>query len=292
MKNPIFKGYFADPDAAIFNGKLYVYPTTDGVGWVKATEFRAFSSEDFVNFKDEGVILDLHDVKWTRPRRAWAPTICYRNGKYYFYFTANFQIGVAVSDSPTGPFVATNKPIVRVGKNKFITIDPHVFIDDDGTAYLYWGNSVLHVARLNRDMTELAEKPKVITPAAPYNEGTHVFKRNGIYYFTYSCGDTCSPDYHIRCATSDSPTKTPTGSRVILHRDFADDKRIKCTGHHTILNVPGTDEWYILYHRFEIEQYGNVEEFSEDAGSHREVCMDRLYFDDDGNIIPVKPTND
>lgn len=289
FKNPIIKGFYADPDAAVFDGKIYIYPTTDGTGW-ESTSFKAFSSTDMEEWTDEGVILDLNDVPWTEGKRAWAPAICEYKGKYYFYYSGNKNIGVAVSDNPTGPFIDIGKPIASKEDYDFQVIDPDVFIDDDGTPYLYFGNSKLMAAKLNEDMVSFTTEPVEITPNC-YSEATCVFKRNGIYYYTWSFDDTCSPNYHVRYGKGTSPMQKPVGEEIILHRDFADDKRIKCTGHHTILNIPGTDEWYIIYHRFNMEKYGDTEEFNFEAGSHRELCIDRLYFDEEGNIIPVKPTN-
>lgn len=289
ISNPIIKGYFADPDAAVFDGKIYLYPTTDGNGW-NASSFHVFSSVDMDAWTDEGIILDFDDVPWTEGKYAWAPAICEYHGKYYFYYSGNKNIGVAVSDRPTGPFVDIGKPLVAKEDYQIQVIDPDVFIDDDDQPYLYFGNGKLYTAKLNADMVSFASEPIDITPPH-YNEGTCVFKRNGIYYYTWCCGDTRSPDYHVRYGKALSPMEKPLGDEIILHRDFAEDKRVRCTGHHTVLNIPGTDEWYILYHRFEANQFGNVETMDREAGSHRELCADRLYFDDQGNIIPVKPTN-
>lgn len=289
FKNPIIKGYYADPDVAVFDGKIYIYPTTDGNNW-ESSSFKAFSSVDMENWTDEGIILDLNDVEWTEGKYAWAPAICEYNGKYYFYYSGNKNIGVAVSDSPAGPFIDTGKPIAAKEDYDFQVIDPDVFIDDDNQPYLYFGNSKMLVAKLNDDMVSFATKPVDITPPN-YSEGTCVFKRNGIYYFTWCCDDTCSPNYHVRYGKSESPLEKPVGDEIILHRDFAEDKTIKCTGHHTILNIPGTDEWYIIYHRFCAKDYGHTEDFNFEAGSHRELCIDRMYFDEEGNILPIKPTN-
>jgi len=290
MKNPIIEGNYADPDAAVFDGKVYIYPTTDHETW-SGSVFKVFSSKDMKEWKDEGVILDLADVPWTGGIRAWAPAICEKNGKYYFYYSGNLNIGVAVSDRPTGPFVDVGAPIVAKGEyDCALNIDPYVFIDDDGQAYLYWGNAKMYVAKLAENMTEFAEEPIDITPS-DYTEAPCIFKRKGIYYYSWSKGDTRLPDYHVRYAKGTSPTERPGESTPILHCDFADDKRIKCTGHHAVINIPGTDEWYVVYHRFSIEKYGDCEEFSTEEYMQREVCIDRMYFDDDGNILPIKPTN-
>lgn len=289
MNNPIIKGYYADPDIAYFNGKYYIYPTTDGgVEW-NSTYFKAFSSSDLKVWYDEGVILDFKDVPWTGGSRAWAPAVCEKNGKYYFYYSGNNNIGCAVSDSPTGPFTDIGRPLVSADDYEGAMIDPDVFIDDDGSAYLYWGNGHMYAARLAESMTEFDGEPMDITPPN-FREGSCVFKRNGVYYFTWCEDDTRSPNYHVRFGTGASPLQKPEGNTVLLHRNNAGSKRIKGTGHHTVLNVPDTDDWYIVYHRFEINQFGDIEDYSTEAGNHRELCMDKMEFDEDGQIIPVTAT--
>lgn len=290
MKNPILEGYNADPDIDVFNGKYYIYPTRCK-SEEKNTAFEVFSSDDLKTWKKEGTILDFKDVPWTENKWAWAPAICERNGKYYLYYSGNCNIGVAVSDSPAGRFTDKGTPLVAKDDYPGLMIDPEVFIDDDGTAYFYWGNQHLYATILNDDMMSFKEEVREITPSS-YTEAPCVFKRNGIYYFTWSLGDTCRHDYHVRYGRSSGPLEKPKGDDIILHCDFADDKRIRCTGHHSILNIPGTDEWYIIYHRFNTELYGDVEGLCNEAAGYREICIDRLYFDEDGNILPVKPTND
>lgn len=289
MSNPIIKGFYADPDIAFFNGKYYLYPTTDGgIEW-DSSSFKVFSSADLKEWKDEGTILDLKDVEWTGGKRAWAPAICERNGKYYFYYSGNGNIGTAVSDDPCGTFKDIGHPIAANEDFEGFAIDPDVFIDDDGTPYLYWGNGHMYAVKLAEDMISFDGVPQDITPP-DFREGTCVFKRKGIYYFTWCQDDTRSPDYHVRYGIGTSPIQKPQGNNVLLSRKNAEDPSIKGTGHHTILNIPGTDEWYIIYHRFNTELYGNVEGYSTEAGNHREICIDRLLFNDDGSIIPVKAT--
>lgn len=290
MANPIINGYYADPDIAVFNGRIYIYPTTDGgEGW-NSTYFKAFSSADMINWRDEGVILDFADVPWTGGSRAWAPAIARKNGKYYFYYSGNGNIGAAVCDAPAGRFEDIGRPLVKDGQYPGVSIDPDVFIDDDGTPYLYWGNGHMYAVKLNGDMISFDGEPVDITPPN-FREGTCVFKRRGVYYYTWCEDDTRSPDYHVRFGKGSSPMQKPEGNTVILHRNNAQNGRIRGTGHHSVLNIPGTDEWYIIYHRFGIEKYGG-DEGSEEAGNHRELCIDKLEFDDRGDIIPVKATLD
>lgn len=289
MNNPIIKGFYADPDIACFNGKYYIYPTTDGgVEW-NSSSFRAFSSNDLKDWTDEGIILDFKNVPWTGGSRAWAPAICEYKGKYYFYYSGNGNIGVAVSNAPTGVFMDKGEPIVADGDYSGTMIDPDVFVDDDGQAYLYWGNGHMYAAKLTDDMMHLDGAAVDITPPN-FREGSCVFKRNGVYYYTWCEDDTRSPNYHVRYGIGKSPMQKPQGNTIVLHRDFAEDKRIKCTGHHAVLNIPNTDDWYICYHRFNVDGYGDVEDYNTEAGNHRELCIDKLEFDKDGSIIPVRAT--
>lgn len=297
--NPVLNGYYADPDILYSEKtkKYYIYPTSDGFTNWSGTYFKTFSSTDLVNWKDEGTILDLEkDVSWAK-KNAWAPCIIEKKVndqyKYFFYFTAAQKIGVAVSDSPTGPFVDSGKPVV----DKFpegITggqqIDPDVFTDpNSGKNYLYWGNGYMAVAELNIDMISLKEgSTKVITPDTTFREGTYVLYRNGTYYFMWSEDDTRSENYRVRYGTSDSPTgeiKVPVNNLVIA-KDVASG--IYATGHHSVIQVPNKDEWYIVYHRF---NYPNGITMGRAAGYNREVCIDKLEFNPDGSIKQVMPTH-
>lgn len=287
-------GLFGDPNIAIINSKYYIYPTTDGkCGW-DSTYFKAFSSTDLVHWKDEGVILDLKDVSWSSGHHGWAPTIAERNGKYYFYYSSGNKINwhkdlaVAVADSPDGPFKDIGHPLVKGGKLIGEMIDPQVFIDTDGTPYLFWGNRRLYAAQLNEDMISFASDIKDVTPDN-FTEGVFVIKRNDKYYFTWSQGDTRLASYLVRYGVSDSPFEKPKGSTVILSEKNTNDPRIMCTAHHSIVNVPGTDKWYISYHRFNIPTTVLAGEGIY-AGSHREVAIDELTFDENGNINTVIAT--
>ncbi|WP_367324888.1 family 43 glycosylhydrolase [Streptomyces sp. HUAS ZL42] len=280
MKSPVLPGLNADPNIVRFGDTFYMYPTTDGFpGW-SGTQFKAYSSTDLVHWQDHGVILDLGpDVSWA-DSRAWAPTIAEKDGKYYFYFCADANIGVAVSDSPTGPFKdALGQPLLKAGQFSGQMIDPAVFTDDDGQSYLYWGNGHAYVVPLNDDMTSLdTSKVKDITPSG-YNEGSFVVKRKGTYYFMWSENDTRDENYRVAYATGPSPTGPWTKRGVILEKDLS--LGIKGPGHHSVVQVPNTDDWYIAYHRFAIPG---------GDGTHRETTVDKLEFDADGLIEKVVPT--
>ena len=300
LHNPILKGYYADPDI-IFSkksGKYYIYPTSDGFNEWSGHYFKAFSSDNLVDWKDEGVILNLWtDVTWAN-QKAWAPCIIEKKVdgqyKFFFYFTAEGKIGVAISDSPAGPFIDSGKALIDSlpqGVHKGHQIDPDVFCDPQtGKNYIYWGNTYMAVAELNDDMISIKPNTtKILIPNAKYyGEGTHIFYRNGKYYFSWSAWDTRKPSYHVRYVVSDSPTGpiNPAEFKVLLQKD--DQKKLYATGHHATINSPDTDDWFIVYHRF---WYPKGIDMGRAAGFHREVCIDKMEFDDQGNIIEVKPTN-
>jgi hypothetical protein len=287
-KGPVIPGLYADPHIANFGGRYYIYPTTDGFeGW-SGTQFKAFSSADLVNWTDHGVILDLRpDVSWA-DNSAWAPAIVAKNGQYYFYFSGGAatgntakQLGVAVASSPTGPFRdALGRPLVPSGMfSGGQMIDSMVFTDDDGMSYLYWGQGVARVVRLNSDM--ISFDPALVRTITPpgFNEASFVFKRNGIYYFMWSENDTRSEDYRVAYATGSSPLGPWTNRGVVLEKRTS--QGILGTGHHSVVRAPGTDSWYIAYHRFAVPN-GN--------GINRESTVDRLEFNTDGTIRPITPT--
>ncbi|MFJ8786102.1 family 43 glycosylhydrolase [Streptomyces sp. NPDC102476] len=284
--SPVLPGLNADPDVHYLNGEYWIYPTTDGFNGWSGTRFKAYSSKDLVHWKDHGVVLDLGaDVSWA-DKYAWAPAIAEKNGKYYFYFCAEQQIGVAVADSPAGPFKdALGRPLVAKGGSlQGQMIDPAVFTDDDGTSYLYWGNGHGYVVPLNDDMTSYdAAAVKDITPDN-FREGSFVIKRNGTYYFMWSEDDTRSENYHVAYATGPSPLGPWTKKGTILSK--RPEYGILATGHHSVVNVPGTDDWYIVYHRFALNGPGKPG----GDGMHRETTVDRMEFAADGSIKPVVPT--
>ena len=311
---PILPGFHADPEVLYSNKtkQYYIYSTTDGTpGW-GGHDFSVFSSTDLINWKDEGKMLDVKgdQVKWATGN-AWAPCIeevKQKDGsyKYYFYYSAHNpksnrkEIGVAVSDSPTGPFVDSGAPIItdadrpaeaRGGQ----AIDVDVFTDPKtGKHYLYWGNGFMAGAELNDDM--LSVKKETITHLTPkggtlqtwaFREGAYVFFRKGTYYFLWSVDDTGSPNYHVCYGTAKSPLGpiTINEDNYLVIKQKPEDK-IYGPAHNSILQIPGKDEWYIVYHR--INKNFIDRHFS--PGIHREVCIDKLTFDKKGNIIPVTPT--
>ena len=276
-QQPILTGFHADPEVlySTKTKKYYIYSTTDGTpGW-GGHDFSVFSSKNLVDWKDEGKMLD---VKGDQVK----------------------EIGVAVSDSPTGPFVESGAPIItdkdrpkeaRGGQ----AIDVDVFKDPkSGKYYLYWGNGFMAGAELNDDM--LSVKKETITLLTPkggslqtwaYREGTYVFWRKGKYYFLWSVDDTGSPNYHVCYGTAESPLgpiHIDENSYLVIKQKPEDG--IYGTAHNSVLQIPGKDKWYIVYHRI------NKDFVNHEPGIHREVCIDRMTFDKLGRIIPVVPTLD
>lgn len=306
--NPVLPGFHADPEILYSHQtkKYYIYSTTDGQpGW-GGWYFTVFSSDNLTDWTDEGVMLDLKSdqVPWANGN-AWAPCIEEKKidgkYKYFFYFSGNpaagggKQIGVATADSPVGPFKDLGRPVITdspVGHGQQIDVD--VFTDPvSGKAYLYWGNGYMAGAELNEDMVSIKENTiTVMTPKGgtlkdyAYREAPYVFYRDGLYYFMWSVDDTGSPNYHVAYGTAKSPLGPVKVAKkpVVLIQDAA--KEIYGPAHNAVLQVPGTDEWYIVYHRIN----KNFIEREKGPGVHREVCIDRMEFNPDGTIKKVVPT--
>jgi hypothetical protein len=293
-KSPILPGYYADPNIAIFGRIYYIYATTDGFAGWGGNVFYVWKSPDLVSWtRSSAPFLTLNgtdgNVPWATGN-AWAPTIIERGGKYYFYFSgqnptySRKTIGVAIASSPEGPF--TSQPTAMILNNENVTtgqaIDAAAFLDPTtGKYYLFWGNGSPLYAELADNMTSL--KPNTIhaiSGLTDFREGIFVNYRKGLFHLTYSIDDTGSENYRVGYATSTNVNGPWTYRGVILQKDEA--KGILATGHSSIVSVPGTDDWYIAYHRFAIPG---------GDGTHRETTVDRLYFDNKtGFIKPVVPT--
>lgn len=288
--NPVFPGWYADPEARIFNNRYWIYPTYSAP-YDEQLFFDAFYSDNLVDWTKVEGILKQDDIPWAK-RAMWAPSPIERNGKYYYYFAANDiqsneevgGIGVAISDSPEGPFKdALGKPLIDQIHFGAQPIDPHVFIDDDGQAYLYYGGwGHCNVVLLNEDMISLGSFEdgstyKEITPDR-FIEGPCMIKRQNVYYFMWSEGGWGSPDYSVAYAMSSSPLGPFHRVDKILQQN---PEVATSAGHHGMLQIPGTDDWYIVYHRRPL---------TETDANHREVCIDSLSFNKDGTIEPVTIT--
>ncbi|WP_391571756.1 glycoside hydrolase family 43 protein [Cohnella sp.] len=288
--NPVLEGWYADPEPRIFDGKYWIYPTCSAP-YDEQTRFDAFSSDDLVHWTKSERILEMSSVSWAR-RAMWAPSPVERNGRYYYYFAANDiqsdaeygGIGVAVADRPEGPYRdALGKPLIDRFVNGAQPIDPHAFIDEDGSAYLYYGGwGHCNVVRLGEDMISLnsfedGETFKEVTPEQ-FVEGPCMIKRGGKYYFMWSEGGWGEPDYSVAYAIAESPAGPFRRVGKILQQDAG---VATSAGHHGVLQIPGTDEWYIVYHRRPLSRTDR---------NHRVVCIDRMKFAADGSIEPVQMT--
>jgi beta-xylosidase len=290
--NPLFKGWYADPEAIIFDNQYWIFPTYSAP-YNSQVFFDAFSSRDLVTWTKHARILDTSAIKWAE-RAVWAPAIIKRKKKYYLFFGANDiqnnneygGIGVAVAKKPSGPFKDhLGKPLVSQFYNGAQPIDQFVFHDTDDKYYLIYGGwRHCNIARLKDDFTGFIPLDdtttfKEITPEH-YVEGPLMFIRNGKYYFMWSEGGWTGPDYSVAYAIGDSPFGPFKRVGKILQQD---PTIATGAGHHSVINVPGTEQWYIIYHRRPL---------TEKDRNSRETCIEHLYFDENGFIKPVKITNE
>lgn len=290
-QNPIVRDqYSADPSARVFGDRVYVYPShdilaTEGkgrVGWFCMEDYHVFSSANLTDWTDHGMIVTQNNVPWVRPNSysMWAPDCIYRNGKYYFYFptspkdtTVNgrgFTVGVAVADKPEGPFIPEATPIKGIRG-----IDPNVFIDKDGQAYLYWSQGNIFGAKLKENMLELDSDVKTLgdLPTKGLKEGPYLFERNGIYYLTYPHVE--NKIERLEYAIGDNPLGPFKITGVIM-----DESPTGCwTNHHSIIQFK--NQWYLFYHD---------RDYSPDFDKARSIRADSLFFNADGTIKQVKRT--
>lgn len=288
--NPIIQGWYADPEATVIDGTIWIYPTYSA-RYDQQKHFDAFSSTDLVTWTRHDRVLSAADVSWAK-RAMWAPALVQHRGKYFLFFAANDiqndqtlgGIGVAVADSPAGPFKDhLGKPLIDRFHNGAQPIDQCVFRDTDGQHYLIYGGwGHCNLARLSDDFTHIEPLSdgmlfREITPKG-YVEGPFMFVRNGTYYFMWSEGGWTGPDYRVAYAMASSINGPFTRIGTILEQDPA---IATGAGHHSVICLPGTDEYRIVYHRRPL---------GETDRDHRVVCIDRLEFDTQGYIKPVTMT--
>ena len=287
--NPIVQGWYADPEGTVMGGKYWVFPTYSAP-YGEQLHFDAFSSTDLVNWEKHENVITQRDIPWLR-QALWAPAIMEANGKYYLFFGGNDVhegevggIGVAVADQPEGPYKdALGKPLINEIVNGAQPIDQFVFRDDDGQFYMFYGGwGHCNVCRLSSDLLSIVpwedgQKFHEVTPKN-YVEGPFMLKRGGKYYFMWSEGGWTGPDYCVAYAISDTPFGPFKRIGKILERD---ESVARGAGHHSVIQVPGKDEYYIVYHRRPLE---------ERDGNHRVTCIDKMEFNSDGTIKPVKMT--
>lgn len=270
-----------DPDLTYFDGRFWLYATNDGLeGWHNST-INAFSSSDLVEWIDHGIALDTEKtVTWDRmPSRTWAPAVLHLPDRHIIYTAEDGNIAAAVAASPAGPFVDIGSPLIPTGSLEGYHIDPSVF-RHEGSNWLLWGNGVAHMALLTADGTSI-DLDNVHSWRPPnFTEAIDIKERAGVFHATWSVGDTRKATYHVEYATA--PTMTgPWQYRGVLLEASA-ELGILCTGHHSILQVPGTDDWILAYHRWALES---------GSGWRREVMFNALTFED-GVMQAVQPTHD
>ncbi|WP_080902703.1 glycoside hydrolase family 43 protein [Parabacteroides sp. Marseille-P3160] len=289
--NPVFPGWYADPEGIIFDDNYWIFPTYSAP-FDSQVFFDAFSSPDLVNWTKHERILDTVEVKWAK-RAMWAPAILEKESRYFLFFGANDihekgegGIGVAVANRPEGPYKDyLGKPLIDEVINGAQPIDQYVFKDKDGTYYIYYGGwRHCNVAKLNADFTgfipfEDGKTFKEITPEN-YVEGPFMFIRNGKYYFMWSEGGWTGPDYSVAYAISDHPLGPFKRIGKILKQD---PSIATGAGHHSVIHEPKSDKYYIVYHRRPL---------TETDGNSRMTCIDEMLFDENGYIKPVKMTNE
>ena len=288
--NPVFTGWYADPEAKVFGQEYWIYPTYSAP-YEQQTFFDGFSSPDLVHWTKHSQILGTNEVAWAR-QAMWAPAVAERDGRYFFFFAANDiqndrqtgGIGVAVADHPEGPFKDyLGKPLIAQFHHGAQPIDPFVFRDEDGQAYLIYGGwGHCNIGRLRNDFTGFepfadGTQFKEITPKG-YVEGSVMFRRGGKYYFMWSEGGWTGPDYSVAYAMANAPTGPYERIGKVLQQDAA---VATGAGHHSVIKLPGQEIYYIVYHRRPL---------GETDGNHRVTCIDRMEFDDHGLIKPVKIT--
>ena len=294
-QNPVIRDQFsADPTARVFNNKVYLYPSHDIMppqgqrqDWFCMEDYHVFSSENLTDWTDHGVIVTQNKVPWVRKDSysMWAPDCVERNGKYYFYFPSapaegrgGFAVGVAIADSPEGPFIPEPEPIKGING-----IDPCVLQASDGNAYIFWGNG--RCAKLKPNMKELADdNPKSTVKFGNREiemtgvncleglpnrqaEGPFAFEANGWYYLTYP---------YVRENTEVlgyAMSKHPMGPYEYKGIIMAEHDNGCWTNHHSIVNYQG--QWYLFYHH---------NDFSPRDDKRRSVCIEKLFFNADGFI--------
>jgi len=271
-ENPIIRDLrTADPSAHVWkDGKLWVYTSQDhSKSYDTMDGYMAFSTTDLAQWKNHGEVLHSRDLSWGVPGLMWAPTAAYRNGKYYLIYphsadgTREMKCGVAVADSPPGPF----KDLGWIKGVEGKWLDPCVFEDSDGEYYLYWGVNKPYVAKLKENMTELAEEPHLIQYGATnFFEASYMHKKDGEYYFSYNARDA-GGEYSM----GDSPYGPFEYKGDMLTGVIQD--------HHSVAEYKGRS--YLFYH---------VQFWNGGSKTMRNTCVDPMSYNDDGSIQPVKAT--
>ncbi|MFI8377962.1 glycoside hydrolase family 43 protein [Leeuwenhoekiella sp. NPDC079379] len=287
--NPIIKDkYTADPAALIYDNKVYIYAghdqAPDNEERYIMNEWLVYSSDDMVNWQEHPVPLKPIDFKWARGD-AWAAQVIEKAGKFYWYVTVQHDdsnpgkaIGIAVADSPLGPFkdalgkaLITNDMTTQT-KISWDDIDPTIYIDDDGTPYLYWGNQVCKYVKLKDNMIEM-DGPIHTIDLPKFTEAPFIHKRGEWYYLSYAY------DFPEKIAYAMSKSLTGPWEFKGIINEVAGNSN---TNHQSIIEFK--DDWYFVYHNGSIPTHG--------SSFHRSVCVDRLYYNIDGTIKRIIMTSE
>jgi len=299
--NPIFEGWYADPEVVVIDNTYWIFPTYSA-RFEKQVFLDAFSSKDLISWQKHKRIIDTAAITWAN-RAMWAPCVVKKEQKYYLFFGANDLqtpeskwykeeehkgmvggIGIGIADSPAGPYKDyLGKPLIGEVQNGAQPIDQFVFKDVDGQYYIIYGGwGHCNLAKLNDDFTHLipfedSEIYKEITPSG-YVEGPVMFIRDGWYYLMWSEGNWTDGSYKVAYGRSKQLTGPFDKIGVVLE---SNPEIATGAGHHSVLNIPDTEDWYMVYHRRPIP--------NEDR-DHRVTCIDKMQFDENGFILPVKMT--
>ena len=290
--NPFVKyKYLGDPAALVDGDKVYIYAghdeCPDNQNRYVMHEWCIFSTSDMKTFTEHAYTLKATEFPWARGE-AWASQVIERNGKYYWYVTAEHKsirgkaIGVAVADSPIGPFVpqpealVTNDMTTKYTPIGWEDIDPTVWIDDDGQAYMFWGNTQLYYVKLKDNMVELDGEMKLMEGLEDFHEAAWVHKYKGKYYLSYSdnhdenWNDGVKGDNRMRYAISDNPLGP------WKHMGIYMEPTDSYTNHGSIVEYKG--QWFAFYHNSALSHHDWL----------RSICVDKLYYNEDGSIQMVK----
>jgi beta-xylosidase len=290
VSNPIIPGYFADPTVIKQNDVFYIYATIDPWG---GDSLAVFETKDFLHFTRRHINWPTKQActsPTSHDAMVWAPSVVRgKDGRYYMFVSVGSEVWTGVADHPLGPWKNNrpdNSPLVRFNDFKEINIhniDADAFVDDDGTAYLFWGSGFNWVnghclaVKLTKGMNAFDGKPIEVTPPH-YFEAPHMFKHNGQYYLMFSEGKAIDPTYKIGYAVAKSPLGPFTEGKYGPVLKTIPGTPVIGPGHNTVFNENRQD--YILYHRIFPQQKDYV---------LRQLCVDSLKFDNEGNVLPVIP---
>lgn len=289
VQNPIMDGYFADPTIVKNGDRYFIYATIDPWG---SKELAVFETKDFKTFT-------RHHLNWptkeactsttSKGSMVWAPSVVQgKDGKFYMYVAVGSEIWAGVSNAPLGPWKnikPDNSPLVKYTDFPSVhNIDPDCFIDNNGQAYLYWGsgynwkNGHCMAVKLKKDMYTFDGKPEDVT-TPHFFEGAHLLKRQGKYYLMFSEGKAIDATYQVGYAVGPTPLGPFKEDEHRLILNTSADSSVVGPGHHTTFKVG--NQHYILYHRIFPQKEAYV---------LRQLCIDSLNFDKQGNILKVRPT--